>query len=115
MPHFGDDHHHDFSISSGSSYHNSARQVSLLLKREALDRGVDVESTRPPQSRHQKRHRSLSTLIMPGYLLLLFPSSLNITRLKGRCAGRPTAESRRPFTVFACVSRETRVPRKRMS
>ncbi|KAK9481424.1 hypothetical protein V1527DRAFT_456037, partial [Lipomyces starkeyi] len=49
MPHFGDDHHHVFSISSASwhdaAYHNSARQVSLLLKREALGRGVDVEST----------------------------------------------------------------------
>ncbi|KAK9248858.1 hypothetical protein V1506DRAFT_207333 [Lipomyces tetrasporus] len=38
----------DFSISSASwhdaAYHNSARQVSLRLKREALDGGVDVAS-----------------------------------------------------------------------
>ncbi|KAK9387002.1 hypothetical protein V1515DRAFT_94729 [Lipomyces mesembrius] len=48
MPSFGDDHGRDFSISSASwhdaSYHNSARQVSLKLKREALDGGVDVAS-----------------------------------------------------------------------
>ncbi|KAK9369805.1 hypothetical protein V1509DRAFT_645536 [Lipomyces kononenkoae] len=49
MPSFGDDHRREFSISSASwhdaAYHNSARQVSLRLKREALDRGVDIDST----------------------------------------------------------------------
>ncbi|KAK9386852.1 hypothetical protein V1515DRAFT_580550 [Lipomyces mesembrius] len=48
MPSFGDDHGRDVSISSASwhddAYHNSARQVSLKLKREALDGGVDVAS-----------------------------------------------------------------------
>ncbi|ODQ68940.1 hypothetical protein LIPSTDRAFT_7308 [Lipomyces starkeyi NRRL Y-11557] len=51
MPHFGDDHHDDFSIASASwhdaAYHNSDRQVSLLLTREALD----VESTATPTSK----------------------------------------------------------------
>ncbi|KAK9257540.1 hypothetical protein V1519DRAFT_457184, partial [Lipomyces tetrasporus] len=47
-PSFADDHGRDFSISSASwhdaAYHNSARQVSLRLKREALDGGVGVAS-----------------------------------------------------------------------
>ncbi|KAK9262048.1 hypothetical protein V1519DRAFT_443936 [Lipomyces tetrasporus] len=48
MPSFGDDHGREFSISSATwhdaAYHNSARHVSLRLKREALDRDVNVDS-----------------------------------------------------------------------
>ncbi|KAK9491579.1 hypothetical protein V1508DRAFT_203853 [Lipomyces doorenjongii] len=48
MPTFGNDRRCDFSVSSASwhdsAYHNCARKMSLSLKRQALDRGIDVHS-----------------------------------------------------------------------
>ncbi|KAJ8101955.1 hypothetical protein POJ06DRAFT_248355, partial [Lipomyces tetrasporus] len=105
-PSFADDHGRDFSISSASwhdaAYHNSARQVSLRLKREALDGGVGVASV-------------AQYLDHARVCLAAFPVRFEHYKDERRCAGRPTAESRRLFIVFACVSRETSAPRKRMS
>ncbi|KAJ8103113.1 hypothetical protein POJ06DRAFT_246615, partial [Lipomyces tetrasporus] len=81
MPSFGDDHGRDFSISSASwhdaAYHNSARQVSLRLKREALDGGVDVASVATTKAAQVAQYLDHARVCLAA-----FPILLNTTRTK---------------------------------